>query len=74
MKIRVKDLSTDEILYENIEAEDFLYEQDSDIELEENLNLLEYEEVGMKVLFFGNDTDFEIEKLEDDNIYEDEDF
>lgn len=70
MRIKVTNLNDDEILYENIEAEEFLYEMEGDTELEENIALLECSNVGDTVIFFGDDIDYEIEKLEDENIFD----
>ena len=70
MRIKVTNLNDDEILYENIEAEEFLYEMEGDTELEENIALLECSNVGDTVIFFGDDIDYELEKLEDENIFD----
>ena len=72
MLIKVTNLNTDEIIHESIEAEDFLYELNGDLELEENIALLENSDVGDCVVFFGDDTDYEMEKLEDENIFEED--
>jgi hypothetical protein len=69
MIIKVTNLNTDEIIYESIEAEDFLYEMNGDSELEENIALLENSDVGDCVVFFGDEIDYEMEKLEDENIF-----
>ena len=69
MIIKVTNLNTDEIIYESIEAEDFLYEMNGDSELEENIALLENSDVGDCVVFFGDEIDYELEKLEDENIF-----
>ena len=63
MRIKVTNLNDDEILYENIEAEEFLYEMEGDTELEENIALLECSNVGDTVIFFGDDIDYELEKF-----------
>ena len=72
MRIKVEKIApVYETIYENIEAEDFLYEMNGDEELEDSLGILENMDVGNSFLFFTDDEEYEIEKLEDENIFED---
>ena len=73
MRIRVDKISpVYETVFENIEAEDFLYEMDSDEELENSLVILEDMAVGNSFIFFTDEEEYEIEKLEDENIFEED--
>lgn len=63
MKIEV---TTDNEVLFNGDADDFLEANDYDEELEELLNELNNEEEGVVFIFYGNQgTEYEIEKLED---------
>lgn len=73
MRIKVDKISpVYETVFENIEAEDFLYEMNSDEELEDSLVILEDMEVGNSFIFFTDEEEYEIEKLEDENIFEED--
>ena len=73
MRIKVDKISpVYETVFENIEAEDFLYEMNSDEELEDSLVILEDMAVGNSFIFFTDDEEYEIEKLEDENIFEED--
>lgn len=69
MVISVMDCDNNEIIFEG-EAEDFLFANDNDENIEEALNMLEDMSIGDRVGFCGNFTDeFVIEKLETNNMY-----
>ena len=70
MKISVTKLNPFEIVYEDIEAEEFLYEMDNDEELEEKLYILENDNRS-SITFCTDEADYMLEKLDDDNIFED---
>ena len=73
MRIKVDKISpVYETVFENIEAEDFLYEMNSDEELEDSLVILEDMAVGNSFIFFTDEEEYEIEKLEDENIFEED--
>ena len=56
MRIKVDKISpVYETVFENIEAEDFLYEMNSDEELEDSLVILEDMAVGNSFIFFTDD-------------------
>ena len=69
MVISVMDCDTNEVIFEG-EAENFLFANDNDDDIEEVLNMLEDMPIGGRVGFCSNFTDeFVIEKLETDNMY-----
>ena len=70
MKISVTKLNPFEEIYDNIEAEEFLYEMDNDEELEEKLYILENDDRN-SIIFCTDEADYMLEKLDDDNIFED---
>ena len=69
MRIMVTN-DSNETIYENIEAEDFLFEKDNNEDLEETLTLLEYSKTGTEVMFFDEDETYCITKLKDDGLYD----
>ena len=60
-----------EMIYENIEAEDFLYENDGDSILEDTLSKLEYGKIGSEEYFESDNENYILTKLKDENIFED---
>lgn len=60
-----------ETIYEDIDAEDFLYENNGDSILEEKLSQLEYKKTGSEEYFEGDNENYILTKLKDENIFED---
>ena len=60
-----------EIIHENIEAEDFLFEN-YDEDLEYALTGFEYSNVGDEFLYIGTENSFFIRRLEDDSLFDED--